>query len=138
MRFKCHNTTILLLVSPNDPFDSIRETLLNALKSRGIKEINSKPVPEDASGIEFGVPLDKNNLEKGWTRLEIPEGDEKGRSSGKGKKSIFNAGPQGAELKDSQALAFRFREAGAGDMEVDDPGWDVLIPSYDDDDEEAE
>lgn len=51
---------------------------------------------------------------------------------------MFNATPQGAELRDSQALAFRFRNAETGNMDIDDPGWDVLIPSYDDDEEEAE
>ena len=69
--------------------------------------------------------------------LEIPEDSDDKKSRGSGKKSVFNASPHGAELKDSQAVAFRFRKTEPEGMEVDDPGWDVLIPSYDDDEEEA-
>ena len=52
-----------------------------------------------------------------------------------GKKSVFNASPAGAGLKDGGMVAFRFR---GGDermdedgLDVDDDGeWDVVMPSY--------
>ncbi|KAL1958433.1 hypothetical protein VTO42DRAFT_4534 [Malbranchea cinnamomea] len=145
LRFKNHKVTVLLLVSPVEPFSSIKKTLLEALKARNIKEINGLPVPEDASEIEFGTPIDRNNLEKGWQKLEVPElADGDGKRPVGGRKSIFNASPQGAGLKDFQAVAFRFRQPietnGTQDddvtMELDDPGWDVVIPKYEDSDDE--
>ncbi|EER29550.1 hypothetical protein CPC735_072320 [Coccidioides posadasii C735 delta SOWgp] len=144
LRFKNHNVTILLLVSPAEPFDSIKKTLLKALKERGIDEINGVQVPEDPSGIELGLPVDRNNLEKGWVLLQVPT-ERKGvkRDAAGIKKSVVSDSPQGADLRDSQAVAFRFRatkdesqtENGL-EMEIDDAGWDVLIPTYADEDEE--
>lgn len=141
LRFKNHDVTILLIVSPAKPFGSIKETLLNALKIRNIKEINGKSVPEDPSEIEFGVPIDRNNLHKGWQKMENADK----RPSTGGTKSVLNTSPQGAGLRDSQAVAFRFRNATESDkeqdeevaaMDLDDPGWDVKIPKYDDDEDE--
>ena len=138
LRFKNHKVTVLLLVDPGKPFESIKETLLQALNVRNIKEINGQPVPEDPSEIEFGVPIDRNNLDKGWQTLDVPHqanGTQK-RSAG-GKKSVLNTSPQGAGLKDSQAVAFRFHKPSEVDgdedeiiaaIDLDDPGWDVQIP----------
>ncbi|KAK2871733.1 hypothetical protein FQN49_002889 [Arthroderma sp. PD_2] len=145
LRFKNHNVTVLLLVSPVEPFDSIKSSLLHALQIRGMKEINGKAVPDDAADIEFGIPLDRNNLEKGWQPLAIPNGGAD-KGPGKGKNSVFNSSPQGADLRDAQAVAFRFRTGlekdehkdADLDMDLDDPGWDVLVPAYDDEDEEEE
>ncbi|KAM5450077.1 hypothetical protein MaudCBS49596_004451 [Microsporum audouinii] len=145
LRFKNHNITVLLLVSPVEPFDSIKATLLKALQNRGIKEINGKVVPDDAADIEFGAPLDRNNLEKGWLPLAIPDG-RADKGTGKGRSTVFNSSPQGADLRDAQAVAFRFRKAsersavkdGDLEMDLDDPGWDVLVPSYDDEEDENE
>ena len=135
----------MLLVSPVEPFASIKESLVKALQARNITEINGQPVPEDASDIEFGIPIDKNNLEKGWQKLDAPEQEtgQAKRAAG-GKKSVISASPQGAGLKDTQPVAFRFRKRGDGmdnqgedvAMDLDDPGWDVLIPAYEDSDEE--
>ena len=94
--------------------------------------------PED---IEFGVPLDKRDLGKGWVELEIPEEDadeadvaEGGAKEKKGRgrptKSLetVNKSPLGAGLKDGAVLAFRWKG---------DEGWDVDIPVYDDAAEEG-
>lgn len=92
--------------------------------------------------VELGVPIERNNLNKGWVRLEIPEQEVTDNKGGKrtvgGKKSILNASPKGADLKDGHALAFRFTKAQSnvdeGDMEIeiDDPAWDVMIAAYED------
>lgn len=90
--------------------------------------------------VELGIPLDKNNLKKGWVRLEVAEQDgtdAKGkRKSVGGKKGAPNASPLGADLKDGYPLAFRFGkldpELDEDGMEVDDAGWDVEIASYED------
>jgi len=144
LRFKNNNVTILLLVSPTQSFASIKEALLNALNIRNIKEINDEPLPDDASEIEFGVPIDRNNLKKGWEKLKIPaqDGTERKTATGRERKNP-NVGPQGADLRDFQAVAFRFRKVGNAkenktelDIDLDDPGWDVLIPTYEDEDSE--
>ncbi|EEQ86615.1 hypothetical protein RJZ56_002707 [Blastomyces dermatitidis] len=144
LRFKNHNVTILLLVSPTQSFDSIKEEILKALKVRNITEINGQSVPENPAEIEFGVPLDRNNLEKGWKKLR-PTTEES--ANGKQKQPLRGrrtaiTGPEEAGLKDSQAIAFRFRKPVEGQDEdelgigFDDPGWDVMIAKYDAEDDE--
>jgi hypothetical protein len=140
--------TVLLLVSPVQSLTSIKETLLAALKSRQITEIHGVPVPNDPSEIEFGLPRDRNNLEKGWRKLKPPpqqNGDARRQGAGKRSTAITDS-PQGADMRDFQAVAFRFRKTSAAGeqtgeddelaMEIDDPGWDVLISKYDDETDE--
>lgn len=133
LRFKQHKTTILLLVQQSQSFDSIKRDLLNAIKATGIQDINGDALPLDPEGIEFGVPRDKNDPNKGWVALKIPEfddGDTKGKGVKKG--SVLNESPLGAGLKDGAMLAFRFAKGAEEDeMDMDDE-WDVIIPSYDD------
>jgi hypothetical protein len=129
------------MLPPNETIPSAKEELLKALKSRGLKEMNGDPVPDDPSEIEFGVPVDKNELDKGWTRLdvEVPELVEDGTK--KRKKNGGSVTLQDVDIKDGQSIAFRFRkrsEEDAGkdqldlDLELEDPGWDVIAPSLDD------
>ena len=79
---------------------------------------------------------------------EVEVGDAKGgkRTVG-GKKSVLNESPAGAGLGDGSMLAFRFRtkpkedalaqeedDVNDDEMEIeDDPGWNVILPIYDDD-----
>lgn len=116
--------------------------LHNALKVRNIPDINGDPVPETASGVELGVPIDRTDLDQGWKKLEVPaqetkDGDKK-RVVG-GRKSVLNMSVQGADIQDSEVIAFRFREAEDDkekdelEKQLDDPGWDVIIPAYEDD-----
>ncbi|ODH52434.1 hypothetical protein GX48_01497 [Paracoccidioides brasiliensis] len=142
LRFKNHNITILLLVSPVQSFDSIKEELLRALKVRNITHINGQPVPQDPAEIEFGIPIDRNNLEKGWEIMKPPARERSGeKQTLRGRKTII-ASPEGSGLKDSHAIAFRFHKPveGEDDDELgigfDDPGWDVLISKYDAEDGE--
>ena len=137
LRFKQHKTTILLFVSQNQSFGSIKSELLEAIKATGIRDINGYALPANADGIIFGIPVDKNDPGKGWVGLEIPEidGDEdaEGKSKGVRKGSVLNASPLGAGLKDGAMIAFKFREEGAEDADNPDRGdWEVVIPSYDD------
>ena len=136
LRFKQHKTTILLFVQQSQSFDSIKRDLLDAIKATNIKEINGNSLPSDPEDIELGLPKDKNDVSKGWVPLIIPEGEEadvKGKGVKKG--SILNGSPLGAGLKDGAMLAFRFTKGAAEDgMDLDDE-WDVIMPSYDDEDE---
>ena len=136
LRFKQHKTTILLFVQQSQSFDSIKRDLLDAIKATNIKEINGNALPSDPEDIELGLPRDKNDVSRGWVPLKIPEADEadvKGKGVKKG--SVLNESPLGAGLKDGAMLAFRFTEGDAEDgMDLDDE-WDVIMPSYDDEDE---
>lgn len=115
------------------------------MKSRELREINGDPVPEDSGCIEFGLPVDRNDPEKGWKRLAThATGDENGdvpqTSAGRAGDTVLAAG-----LENGHSVAFRFRKPGEVkdedeidmDLNQEDPGWDVIIPSYDDEEEEA-
>ena len=133
LRFKQHKTTVLLFAQQSQSFDSIKCDLLDAIKARGIEDINGNALPSDPKDIEFGVPRDKYDISKGWVPLDIPEvGDVDTKGKGVKKDSVLNGSPLGAGLKDGAMLAFRFTKGPVEDgMDVDDE-WDVIIPSYDD------
>lgn len=116
--------TILLLVQPNQSFESIKQDLLTAVRATGRTEINDSPLPSDSNDVVFGLPIDKTDLSQGWVDLALPEKDEDDSRPGKVKKgSLLNTSPMGAGLKDGALLAFKF--TGEGD------DWDVVIPNYD-------
>jgi hypothetical protein len=141
---KKHKTTVLLIISLHETLDFAQEKLLQALKSRALHDINGDLIPDDSFDIEFGVPMDRTNLEKGWMRIETdPTGldDESAPKKNKGKSK--NGSPTLMELgiQNGHVIAFRFRKPDGenvhdGDLDVEDPGWDVEIPSIEDMDEE--
>ena len=133
LRFKIHKLTILLECKDTQTFESIRIELLQAIKATGLKDIDGEDLPSDPEDIILGVPMDKNNLDKGWVNLEIPEFDEDDarRKSGVKKGSVLNESPLGAGLKDGDMLAVRFRKAPTDEMELDGE-WEVTLPNLDD------
>ncbi|KAL8654618.1 MAG: hypothetical protein Q9210_001402 [Variospora velana] len=133
LRFKKHKTTILLLVSRQESFTSIKAKLLDAIKSTGITQINRQPLPRKADDVILGVPIDNNDPSQGWIDLEIPDIEDDGGKKAK-KTSVLNATPLGAGLKDGMVLAFKFRQESAKDdgMDIDDNEWDVVLPTFDD------
>jgi hypothetical protein len=135
--FKKHKTTVLLSLQPHEPLAAVKEKLLEAFKSRNMTEVNGEPVPSDPTLIEFGVPVDRSDLEKGWNLLPTDETKATaGRKASSG--TILAAG-----LASGHLVAFRFRKPGDvpesdevdRDIELNDPGWDVVIPSFDDEEE---
>ncbi|PWY73787.1 hypothetical protein BO94DRAFT_524702 [Aspergillus sclerotioniger CBS 115572] len=148
--FKKHKTTVLLMLPPSETIATTKESLLSALQSRGLQDINGDIIPEDSSDIELGVPVDKNDLEKGWTRLEVEVSafdNDDAPKRGAAKKGTGALTLQGAEIRNGQPIAFRFRKARGEseetekgdemiDLELDDPGWDVIVPSLDDEEED--
>lgn len=125
----------------HETLDTAKDKLLEALKSRGLNDINGDSIPDSSFDIELGVPVDRADLEKGWKHLEadeleLDEDDVPKKNKGKSKKdslTLLEAGVQ-----NGHAIAFRFRtynEAQNGDemnLDVGDPGWDVVVPDYDD------
>lgn len=106
------------------------------MKATGKSTLNDQPLPSDPDEVILGVPVDKNDLSKGWVGLDIPEMDGEdgfgGKKSKAGKNSVLNSSPLGAGLKDGAALAFRFRDHAKTEDEVDmgDSSWDVILPNY--------
>ncbi|KAJ5236356.1 hypothetical protein N7489_006447 [Penicillium chrysogenum] len=144
--FKKHKTTVLLMLQPHESLDFAKERLLDALQSREITNINGDVLPDDSCDIEFGEPVDRADAQKGWKRLqadapEIDTEDVPKRNKGKSPKnsaSIMEAG-----LQNGHSIAFRFHKSSEGqngglDMDLDgeDPGWDVVMPVYEDEPEE--
>ncbi|KAL4781716.1 hypothetical protein BJX76DRAFT_334777 [Aspergillus varians] len=136
--FKKHKTTVLLMLPPSETIPGTKIALLKALQARSLKEINGDPVPENPTEIEFGVAVDKNDLEKGWTSLEALEfEDDEAPKRGAGKKAT-PLSLKVVEINNGQSVAFRFRKPGkddSTDLDLEDPGWDVVLPSLDDDEE---
>ncbi|KAJ5327098.1 hypothetical protein MYU51_008370 [Penicillium brevicompactum] len=140
--FKKHKTTVLLMLQTHETLESAKDNLLQALKSRSLNDINGDPVPDDSFDIELGVPVDRADLEKGWRSLEaddlvLDEESAPKKNKGKSKKqapTLLEAG-----ITDGNSIAFRFHkynEAQNGDrmdLDAEDPGWDVIVPSYADD-----
>ncbi|MCJ1395616.1 hypothetical protein MMC18_008502 [Xylographa bjoerkii] len=139
LRFKQHKVTVLLFVEQTQSFSSIKSDLLDALKGRDYNEINQRSLPSDAEEIILGLPIDKNDLSKGWVGLDIPAMDIEDETGSKkktgGKQSVLNASPLGAGLRDGSLLAFKFRSSHAkkddDGLDMEDGDWDVVMPSYD-------
>lgn len=103
-------------------------------------EINGEPIPSDSALIDFGVPVDRSDLEKGWKLLQTDGGDTSKSTAGKRASSgtVLAAG-----LDNGHLVAFRFRKPGDvpandeddADIYSNDPGWDVVIPTFDDEEE---
>lgn len=147
--FKKHKTTVLLMLPPQESISNAKTALLKALQARGVTEINGDRVPEDESSIEFGVAVDRNDPEKGWTRLETgaPEAtDPETTETDKAEKSSSAISLQAADLRNGQSIAFRFQKHGEetakndgeelnADSSIEDQGWDVIVPKFDDEEE---
>ncbi|RDW57566.1 uncharacterized protein DSM5745_11461 [Aspergillus mulundensis] len=138
--FKKHRTTVLLLLPPSQTIEATKTKLVEALRARGLKDINGDPIPEDPAEIEFGVAVDKNDLEKGWTSLEASDTEDDAPKRGAGKKAAALT-LKVAEFNSGQSIAFRFRRKSdigsnnPSDLELGDPGWDVVLPTFEDEDE---
>ena len=83
----------------------------------------------------LAVPIDKNDLSRGWVGMDIPDLDGDGGIGGKksnGKNSVLNGSPLGAGLKDGAVLAFKFRDAAEmkDELDLEDDHWDVVLPSF--------
>ncbi|KAL2819379.1 hypothetical protein BDW59DRAFT_151549 [Aspergillus cavernicola] len=142
--FKKHRTTVLLMLPPSETISNTKNALLQALQARNLKEINGDPVPEDPLDIELGVAVDKNDLDKGWTSLEaLPLEEDEVPKRGAGKKTA-SPSLEAAGIGNGQSIAFRFSQAGKDgsemkdDLDLEDPGWDVVLPSFDDEEEQEE
>ncbi|KIW70093.1 hypothetical protein PV04_02399 [Phialophora macrospora] len=150
--FKCYKSTVALSVLPTTPFTEIKPLLLGALQSRNIDTLpnSDTPLPEDPEDLEFGVLADKKDASKGWVPIAIREQEVTGPRGTKkkvgGKESVLNHTPRGAGLSDGAWIAYRVKpERKEPKVEADDQlegtpnfdieedaGFDVVIPSFED------
>jgi hypothetical protein len=148
--FRCAKHTVLLSVLPSTPFAEIKSLLLLALQARNITSIAGMPVPspDQAHEVEFGIPKEKKDLKKGFVSLEMAEQvlmDSKGgKKNASSNKATPSENPAGAGLTDCSVLAFRFKQEDDVDMKEEgddeaqlqeDPGWNVELPRYEDEEE---
>ena len=152
--FKCHKSTTVLSIPPTLPFPEIKLRLLAVLQSRGLNNLakSPTPLPKNPHDFEFGVLVDRKDASKGWVAIEIKEQELIDTKGGKrkigGRKGILNENPAGAGLVDGAWVAYRVRpgkqKGNAAntepedmldiDMDIDeDQGWDVVLPSFEDD-----
>ncbi|CAG8187729.1 unnamed protein product [Penicillium olsonii] len=138
--FKKHKTTVLLMIQPHETLDLVKEILLQSLKSRALDNINGDSVPDNSFDIELGVPIDRADLGKGWRSLEVDlseldEDNASKKNKGKSKKQSPTLLETG--IQEGHTVAFRFRNNQSQnqmDLDIEDPGWDVIMPSYDEED----
>ena len=157
---KHHKSTTLLSVSPSQSFPEIKSLLLSALKSRGITSLSTPngeplPLPSDPDDLGFGILAEKKDPSKGWISLESIDSTKPSKKSpGRPKVPAGANTPDAAGLGDGSIVAYRIRKPGKGkereksvgddedeDLDVDvenDPGWDVILPSFEDEDREME
>lgn len=143
LRFKNHRSTTLLHADPLQSFNSLKEDLLQALRQTHPNgRINGVEIPSDPASVLLARPNDIHNLEKGFTSVTDKEGNiitgneqvGKKRKSGDPELKIKEPCPKAAGLKDGAVLAYKFRipkTAKNYDPAIDED-WDVVIPSYDD------
>ncbi|KAJ5156189.1 hypothetical protein N7492_008992 [Penicillium capsulatum] len=140
--FKKHRTTVLLSLQPWQTIESAKETLLESLRARGYSEVGGASLPQAAPDIEFGVPVDRSDLEQGWRPLQVDPTADNDQSTEEN--STESPTIEGVGLSNGHLVAFRFRQSSgtgtnggaANDGTAKDLGWDVEIPRYADEDEE--
>jgi len=152
IRFKYHKSTVLLHVEPNQTIDSLKESLLYAL--RDVKTspnfLNGQTPPSSASQIHLAKPRNPLDISEGWEPLDESslkdvfedddEGNDKKKGKGKAKAKVESSGQtvKGIGIKDNAVLAFRWRTKEKGGKKGDEDefeegdGWDVVIPTFED------
>ncbi|KAI9658964.1 MAG: hypothetical protein M1821_001924 [Bathelium mastoideum] len=148
VRFKHHQTTVLLHVDPTQSFSTIKSELLHALQESHANGVNGIALPSSPEDILLARPNDAMDPSAGWTGIDddaaLADGDDdgeernQGKNKGKAKRKMGGAADcmQGAGFKNGACLAFKFKDGDSDDW-VDVGGvreekWDVLIPSYED------
>ena len=147
---KHHKSTVLLSTLPSTPISDLKTLLLAALTSRGIATLPSTntSLPTSPDELELGILLDKKDASKGFKllsegRQQQQEEDTKSSKKGKGRPSKGGSSVGGtveaAGLTDGSWVAYRIRngnvkeeedEEGNMMVDIDDPGWDVVVPSF--------
>lgn len=139
------STTVLSAV-PDTPLSTLKQQLLQVLSARNISHLPGTltPLPSSPSDLELGVLIDKHEPQKGWVSTESMSALASSKNSKKKVKGAVETVGD-LELKDGGWIAYRIRGPPIGgddeDEEieaVEDPGWNVEIPSFDDEEGHAD
>lgn len=148
LRLKHHKTTVVLSAEPDTDFRAIKTELLRTLKlTYPSGKLNGHDIPSDPDDVFLGKLRNVDDPREGWTTIDVPEANGDGAAPAPASSSANGARkraklakldcPQGAGLQDWAALAFQFKNVqpskGDGKMDVDSVEWDVVTPSYEDD-----
>jgi hypothetical protein len=148
---KNNKSTTLLSALPTSTFDDVKSLLIAALKSRNVPKI-----PDSPAALELAVLANPRDASKGWVpihlRVQELAAGKNAKKAASGKKSALDGSVEGAGLVDGSWVAWRVKSSAtkdecmstdeAGDemaLDIDeekDPGWDVMIPKYEDEEEE--
>lgn len=156
--FKHDKSTTLLSVLPFQSLTEVKTMLLAVLISRDITTFpgTSIPLPSNPYDLELGITKDRRDgrdTSKGWIIAEDARSATENSKSGKKKSTSAKAGEPietigDLELKDGSYVAYRLKttiddlvdEGVDEDMDMkgqDEMGWNVVVPSYDDEEEVA-
>ncbi|KAK5081121.1 hypothetical protein LTR70_009354 [Exophiala xenobiotica] len=164
--FKHHKSTTVLSIHPTQTLHSAKTTLLHVLASRNLTTLpgSATPLPSDPSALELGILADRRDPTKGFVYAEDRASIAQTVSSSKKKTGAkSNQGPietfADLELRDGAWVAYRLRtrvevdadadavgDEAPEDMDVDvdvdvsgslNQQWDVVVPSYDEEEQEA-
>lgn len=139
-------STTVLSALPDSPLSTLKQQLLQVLSSRNITHLpgTPTPLPTAPEDLELGILIDKHEPHKGWVSTESLSSLNISKSSKKKTKGVVETVGD-LELKDGGWIAYRIRGPPIGgddeDEEieaVEDPGWNVEIPSFDDEEGHAE
>ena len=142
IRFKRNKVTVVLHVDPMKPIWNVKEDLLNALRqSEKDDKLEGTPIPEDSNGIFLGKPISTHDFSKGWVDVDEEVDNSTGKPTGKHIGTMPD-GLRGKGIKDNAILAFRF---GSPKVKPEDGSditsnerWNVVMPSYNDANDEDE
>jgi hypothetical protein len=148
---KNDRSTTLLSAEPTSTFDELKVLLLAALKSRHVSGLPSSPAT-----LEFAVLANTKDASKGWVPVHVKEQElaagKTAKKGAAGKKAALDGSVEGAGLGDGSWVAWRVKsstikndgvpsDVDGDEMALDidderDPGWNVKIPSYEDEEEQ--
>lgn len=143
-------STTVLSVLPSQTLTEVKAILLTALQIRNIATLpnSDEPLPTDPKDLELAVLVDRRDPARGWVSVE--DGVSLAASKSNKKKSTTKTPGQinvvgDLELRDGAWIAYRLKMPDDGiiadEMDDDikmreDQGWNVTIPSYDDEEED--
>lgn len=148
LNFKYGRSSTVLSLSPTHTIAAAKALLLTVLKSRGITTFPSTdtPLPSNSEDLELAITKDRRDqrdTSKGWINVEDVQSLASSSKTGKKKSTSAATGSPETigdlELKDGTYVAYRLLKTVDDLVEGQDQSdWHVIVPTYEDEDEEME
>lgn len=135
--FKYAKSTTVLSILPDQEWTQIKAHLLDVLASLGKTTFpdTTTPLPSSPDQLELGVLKDRKDHTKGWESIEAKQISISEVKAGKKKASNT---PRDFAIRDGSYIAYRLREESTDENTRTDPGWEVMFPADEYDDEMEE